>query len=222
MYGRRDSGLAQSGQFDAFNATCLPAGISPITTAEQVRAALASEQDFLGNTTLTPTDVKNGGSQQSIFTDQLKDAPKQYQAVKKTPLILTALTILAGLGVVFLSSGWPKGLRHMGIDLLIIGVIMLAGAWALNQAATKDIVPKIKVDNVALQQDVRNLATDLVQQIDKNYWFFGGLYSVLGAAAITGGEVFRRRQSLSAEPAEPMPITATATKDKPRPSKSAH
>ncbi len=207
--------LIRGGQFDAFNATCLPPGVSPASTAEQVRSALAGEPDFLGNTTLTPADVKNGGSQQSIFADQLKNAPRQYRAFKKTPSILTALTILAGLGVIFLSSSWTKGLRHIGIDLLIVGVIMLAGAWALNSAAAKGIAPKIKVGNAGLQQDVRNLATALIQQIDKNYWFFGGLYAGIGALAIAGGEYFRRR----AVPASP-PDTLEAGSKPSKPAKA--
>ena len=201
---------AQSGQIDAFNITCLPIGVSPVTVAEQVRASLAGQQDFLSNTTVTAADIKNNGSNQSIFTNQLKNAPVQYQRAKKTPALLILLTILAGAGIVFLSRTWQTGLRHIGINLVIVGVLMLVFSWALNRIVSTKVVPKIKVNNLVLQQDIHNLATDLVQQIDKNYWYFGSIYSVLGAGAIAGAEIFRRR---TASPPEIADSTAKANKN---------
>jgi hypothetical protein len=55
------------------------------------------------------------------------------------------------------------------------------------------IAPRITVDNAILQQDIRQLVTDVAQQVDRNYWFFGGLYTVLGAGSIAGAEIHKRR-----------------------------
>jgi len=193
--------IVQSGSFDAYNAACLPTGISPATVAEQVKSGILSNRSFLSNTTLTAASVKNGGSNQSLFSGQLKNAPKQYQNAKKTPFILAVLTILTGAGIVFLSRSWQRGLRHIGINLLVIGLVMLLFSWGLNRAAANDIVPKIKFDNAVFERDIRNLTTDLVQQIDRNYWFFGGLYTVLGVGGIAAAEVFRRRSEPAKAPA---------------------
>jgi len=162
--------------------------------AAQVKDSLLSGQGFLDNATITAANIKNGGSNQSVFTDQLKSAPKQYQRAKKTPAILIILTILSGVGIVFLSKTWQKGLRHVGINLVVIGLIMLVFSWALNRTVSTKITPKIKVDNVILQQDVRNLMTDLAQQIDKSYWGFGVIYTLLGTAAI-GGAWYHHKKS---------------------------
>jgi len=183
-----------AGGFDAINATCLPRGVSAADAAAQVKDSLAGSSDFLDKTTLSADNIKNSGSNQSVFAGQLKNVPKQYQKAKKTPLILGILTILTGIGIVFLSSSWQKGLRHVGINLVVIGLLMLAFSYALNRVVSTNVVPKIKIDNAVLQTDVRNLATDLTQQIDKNYWYFGGLYTVLGAGGIAAAEIFRRRQ----------------------------
>lgn len=192
--------VAQGAPFDVFNATCSPGGSDPDGIIEQLRSSLASEQGFLPSSTINPSQVKNGGSSQSIFDGQLKNAPKQYQDLKKTPLILALLTILTGVGIVFLSSTWQKGLRHIGINLVVIGLIMLAFSWALNRAVSTDIAPKIRIDNATLQQDIRNLVTELAQQIDKNYWYFGAGYALVGAGAVATAEVFRRRaQPVSAK-----------------------
>jgi len=110
------------------------------------------------------------------------------------------------VGIVFLSSTWQKGLRHIGINLVVIGLIMLVFSYALNRTVSTKVVPKIKLENAVLQTDIRNLATDLTQQIDKNYWFFGGLYTALGAGGIAAAEVFRRRN---------MPAHASVNKDAP-------
>jgi uncharacterized protein YjeT (DUF2065 family) len=193
--------MAQSGQFDAVNAACLPRGVTPAAAAAQVKDSITGGDNFLENTDLSAASIKNDGSNQSVFADQLKQAPKQYQRAKKTPIILSLLTILSGIGIVFLSKTWQKGLRHVGISLLVIGLLMLVFSWAFNRTMSTKVVPKIKVDNAILQKDIRSLVTDLTQQIDKNYWYFGGLYTVLGVVSIGGAEFYSRRGP--AEPVKP-------------------
>jgi hypothetical protein len=177
------------------NVTCTyPTGV----TASNLAAYVSSNTDTspllsqIGKVSPITADSFKSSDGRSIFETQLKTAPKQYQRAKKTPLILSVLTILTGAGIVFLSISWQKGLRHIGINLVIIGLIMLLFSWGLNRAVSTEVVPKITLDNAVLQQDIRNLVTDLVQQIDKNYWFFGGLYSVLGASGIAAGQFIRR------------------------------
>ncbi|MBX4201776.1 hypothetical protein KW803_02690 [Candidatus Saccharibacteria bacterium] len=201
--------ITQNDQFDAVNATCLPKGTTAAQAAAQVRNSIAGGEALLDKTTISADTIKSEGSDLSVFQDKLKDVPKQYQRAKMTPIILVILTILTGLGIVFLSSTWPKGLRRVGVSLLIIGVIMLAFSYSLNRGVSTQLVPKIKLDNLLLQKNLRVFVTDLTQQIDKNYWFFGGLYTVLGVGAVAAGETFRRR----AQPAHPHATPATEPAD---------
>jgi len=203
--------IAQNG-YDAINATCLPRGITAASAAGLVKSDLASSQDFLKNPTISSQNIQLDQSQQGEVPNTVsrqqpffqrpktQEIPKQYQRAKKTPLILSILTILTGVGIVFLSSSWQKGLRHVGINLVIIGVLMLLFSYGLNRVVSKNIAPKVTFDNAALQKDIRSLVTDLGQQIDKNYWFFGGLYTVLGAGSITAAEIYRRRAQPAHEP----------------------
>lgn len=184
--------IARGGNFDAINATCLPRGVTAANVAAQVKSSIAGNQDFLNQASINPSDIQSKNSGSVFNQPGVKNVPKQYQRAKKTPLILSVLTILTGAGIVFLSSTWLVGLRHIGINLVIIGLIMLIFSWGLNRAVSTKVVPKITIDNVVLQQDIRNLVTDLAQQIDKNYWFFGGLYSVLGVSGIAAGQFIRR------------------------------
>lgn len=186
--------IAAAGSFDAVNATCLPRGVSPVAIAEQVQAGIVNQQDFLKDTTVGTASLKTPDGQPVFEQKGVKDIPKQYQNAKKSPWILSILTVLAGAGIVFLSSSRQKGLRHIGINLLVIGAVMLVFAWILNRTVNTEIIPKIKVDNAIFQQDIRALITDVAQRIDKNYWLFGGLYFVLGAATVTGALLAAWRQ----------------------------
>ena len=184
---------AQVVTFNALSATCLPKGVTPASAAQLLNNDLSSNQAFLEKNTIDANSLKNSDGSQSVFQDQLKTVPKQYQRAKKTPLILSVVTILCAIGIVFTNATWQRGLRHVGISLVIVSIFMLIFAWTLNREVSSQLVPRIKLDNAGLQTDIRNLVNDLTRQIDKNYWFFGGLYAVIGGGSIAAAEIFRRR-----------------------------
>ncbi|HEX5447754.1 MAG TPA: hypothetical protein VFW90_00955 [Candidatus Saccharimonadales bacterium] len=186
--------ILRSGQFDAASATCRPYGVSPALVGTAAKTAVLKDPDLLNNAGVSAADIKSDG--QSVFAQPaVKNIPKVYQQAKKTPWILSILTILTGTGIVFLSRSRLIGLRHIGINLVVVGIIMLIFSWAINRAVSTNIAPKIKVDNVVLQRDLRNLVKDIGSQIDKNYWFFGGLYTVAGIGGIIAAEALRRQIS---------------------------
>jgi hypothetical protein len=106
------------------------------------------------------------------------------------------------------------GLKHVGVDLAVIGVVMLIFAWAFNKAVNTQLAPKIKVDNAVMQQDIRKLVTDLSGQVGNNYRLIGGLYILLGVAGVAGVEVWRRRSTkppLAKSPPPPSDQTGKKT-----------
>jgi protein-S-isoprenylcysteine O-methyltransferase Ste14 len=185
--------IIQSGSFDVVNASCLPRGVTAASAAGLVRTSLLGSNDLLDKASVSANSFKGSDNQSFFQSDKAKQVPRVYQRAKTTPLILSLLTVLCGAGIVLLSSTWQKGLRHIGINLVVIGVVMLVFSWALNRAVSTKIAPRITVDNAILQQDIRQLVTDVAQQVDRNYWFFGGLYTVLGAGSIAGAEIHKRR-----------------------------
>jgi hypothetical protein len=194
--------ILQTG-FDAYNAACLPRGVSPSAAAEQVKAGIIGQQDFLKNLNLSAASIKSGDSGQSVFSQKgVKNIPVQYQRAKKTPWILSILTILTGAGIVFLSRSWQAGLRHIAINLLVIGFIMLLLSWVLNRTVSTNVVPKIKVDSAIFQQDMRRLVIDLTHQIDRNYWFFGGLYTLLGSVGLAVERLWLRKNKQQPVPSK--------------------
>ncbi len=194
---------------DVFSATCLPRGFSPTQAANQAKNDVLSGQGFLEHPVITADSVKGSNPNQSIFEGQFKNAPKQFQRVKKTPVILAVLAVLAIGGIIFLSPSRRQGLRHVGVTLAAIGLFMLAFAWVLNWGAANKLTPNIKLDNVVLQSNVRKVVTDVAQKIDQNYWTFGVAYAVVGALAIAGAMYLGPRGKQPAVALEkPEPVAA--------------
>jgi hypothetical protein len=169
---------------DPLSATCRPPTLTPAQIGTQAKNDVLSSQGFLEHPNITADSVKKSDSGQSVFDTNLKQAPKQYQRIKKTPIILSILTILTIVAIIFISSSRRKGLRRVGIILAVVGALMLFFAFSLNRVAVHNVIPKINLDNKVLQTNVRILATEVAQSIDQNYWIFGGVYFALGALAI--------------------------------------
>lgn len=181
-----------SDNFDAFSATCLPKELTPAQVATQVQNDINSGEGFIKDPVLSADTLKSQGSNQSVFADQLKDAPKAYQNVKKTPMVLAILALVTTLGIVFLSSSRARGLRRVGIVYLLEGFVVLVFAWGLNYGINQKALPKMNMDNKVLQEKIRTLVSDLTANIDKTYWTFGGVYAALGLAAVGGAILMNR------------------------------
>ena len=216
----------RSDNFDPFSASCLPRGTTPAQVGIQAQNAIMSGSGFLEHPVITANSVKTDTGQ-SIFSTKLSNLPKQFQRVKKTPYILSALAILSAVGIVFLSSSRVAGLKRAGTIFLSVGIFMLIFAWALNWGVNKEALPKLQFDNAVLQKDVKNLITSLSQSVDKNYWIFGSIYTALGVAAIAGSVVLSRHgakngptKNLPAENTD-TPAGAAKTVNEPKKKKSS-
>ncbi len=186
---------------NAYSATCLPPGTTPAEAASQVKDQVLSGQGFLDQN-INANSVKGSDSNQNIFSDQLNKLPDQYRRLKHAPYITALLAILAAAGIVLLSSTRTRGLRRVGIALAIVGIIMLVFAWGSNKLISSQVIPHINIDNAATQKEIRSVVRDLAQAIDKNYWVFGVIYTVLGALFIGSEQIMMR---LVDRPAKPVP-----------------
>lgn len=203
--------------FDPFAATCLPRGLTPALAADEVKNSLSSGEGFLEDPVITADTLKESGSDQSLFDNQLKDAPDIYQKAKMAPLILAILSLLAIAGIVFLSSSRRAGLRRAGISLLTVGVALLVFAWVLNYAVNQKILPKL--EDKPLHQNVKTLATDITGKLDKIYYTLGGVYAGLGIAAIAVPMFIHRDKNEHSEP-QHAHSTESAAGDGPEPTET--
>lgn len=192
--------------FDALSATCLPPGVTPSAAAASLQSAILNGQGFLDNPIITADTIKASGDNQSIFADQLKNAPQYYHNAKAVPSILASLSVLATIAVIFLSKTRRSGMKKIGFILLICGVLLLLTAWSAGHIATgktDNIAPRISLDNNIVQANVRAMITDAVRLISKSWWYFGAVYCVLGLLTIIA-TIFWPKQS-AGQPAPETP-----------------
>jgi hypothetical protein len=181
---------------DPFSINCLPRGLTPEQAGQQASQSVLTAQGFLEHPVITASSFKGQGTNQSVFVQQnVKKIPVQYQRAKKTPYILIFLTLVTVVAIIFLNTSRRKGIRHVGITLITTGLFMLVFAWAINSALTRNVVPKIQLDNKVLQADVQKLAGEIVHSVSHNYALFGGVYSLVGILAMLGA-IFIGRNKL--------------------------
>ncbi|HEU5005086.1 MAG TPA: hypothetical protein VFT49_03320 [Candidatus Saccharimonadales bacterium] len=175
---------------DVINASCLPPGVSPLQIATQVKSQIANNQDYLGQSDVTASSVKSSNSNQSIFSDQLRNLPNRYQHFKKAPYYLAALVILLAIAIVMLSSTRGRGLRRVGLALAVAGILTLAFGWGFDEVVKKAVVPNIKISNNVTQTEVRSVITDLTHPIDKSFVVCGTVYLLLALVFIFSENIF--------------------------------
>lgn len=179
--------------FDPLTTACLPAGVSAAQAAADAEREILSLEDFLKDPVITASDIKSKDGQ-PIFASQFKDGPEIYQRAKTAPYLLATLILLMTAGIVLLSSSRLKGLRRVGIILVLMGVLMMVFAWGVSYGVNEKLLPQISVDNGPLQDSFKTVIKDVSNQIDNNYWVFGGVYLALGALAIATTVYLKRRR----------------------------
>jgi hypothetical protein len=182
--------------FDALSATCLPPGVTPSAAAASLQSAILNGQGFLDNPIITADTIKASGDNQSIFADQLKNAPQYYHNAKVVPSILASLSVLATIAVIFLSKPRRSGMKKVGFILLTSGIFLLLTAWLASHITTDSIAPKISLDTNMVQTNARTIFVDLIRSINKSWWYFGAVYCVLGLLTIIA-TIFWPKQSAS-------------------------
>ncbi len=186
-----------SASFDSDNAVCLPAGVDPAAEGAKVEQKINSGEGFLDHPVVTAQSIKasKDGSQEPIFEGDLKKAPDAFQAAKYAPYAMGLLAILLSVAVVFLSATKRKGLRKIGIMLLVAGVFLMGIAYGLNWGVNKQIPKSLKLENAALQTSVVKLAKDVGSQVEQNYWIFGGVYAALGLGLVLGTSFIGKKKN---------------------------
>lgn len=177
---------------DAFNATCLPRGLSPTAVATQTQAKLNSSNGFIPDPIITAGNVESQNGQ-NIFSGQLKNAPKTYQQIHKGLFIQGLLCLLFAAGIIFLSKTRRKGIRRTGFALINAGIFIAFLGWVLNYAANHASFSM----NDILATQVQKVAVALSQNIKTTCFIIGGVYLGVGIIAVIGSIFYKRHGKTS-------------------------
>lgn len=135
---------------EIFEINCRPAGYNPKPAIEKAVYDLQNNKDFLPDETLTFNSLdKNNELKQNIDA-----VPRWYQRGRWAPLILGIITIVAILGVIFLSPSRRQGLKRvMGSLYLVVGFLLFYlwfSSYVLTRA-TRELLSRPE-DSQSMQQ----------------------------------------------------------------------
>ena len=185
---------------DAFNATCLPYGVTPDQVAMQVHESILGGKGFLENTNIQANDIKTKNSNQSVFDTSLKTLPSSYRKFKISPYILLGLVIVLTAASYFIYQPRMVGLRHLGFIFGGTGIFVMLLGLGVNEAVGNKILPHVSLQNRVLETDLRALIQDFVQNLRDSYLWIGLIYLLFGSAAFG---VYYYLQRKNPEPAKP-------------------
>jgi hypothetical protein len=164
---------------DAFEVNCRVPGLASDTVYQRVLGEIQNSDGFLQDTTFTADDLPKDEQGRSV-TDNLAAAPDLYNLFKSLPWILGILSVLFGVGVLFLSETKRRGLRSLGITLLGTGIFLLIGSWLIGWAFKQ--INNTQGD--AFQNSLIDALSSLVNTYNGNLLKFVLAYILVGAGIL--------------------------------------
>jgi hypothetical protein len=122
--------------FDPFKADCRPKGIDLTEELTSFEKEIASSKDILPQVTYTGDDVKikDGNGELQRVATALPWVPNAYRVITWGPWALAALTLLAALTMIFLSTSRRKGVRRVASGLIFTGIVLILSGLFLRPA----------------------------------------------------------------------------------------
>lgn len=187
--------------------SCLPAGVSPQFEASQVSQQLVTSSGFLSNPVITARTVSiKGLSEHTPYYTKFSALPKGYQFVQKLPWILSIVSIISILGIMYCARSRRSGIRRIGIILLISGLLLVASSFATD-VAFNTLRERVltKINEVQIQPSLTSFTHYLEAQLAKIDLWSGIAYIVLAILLFGVLLLTRRRTPKPAKEAKPLP-----------------
>jgi len=109
---------------DPLSLTCRPSALDPATEGASVTQQLASSDDFLSATNVTPSTIVSDKSGKPYY-EKLSKLPTIYKWATKLPLILTGIAAVLMLGIFFIAPTRRAGTRRLGVIFLLAGILLI-------------------------------------------------------------------------------------------------
>lgn len=197
---------------DPLAATCRPKSVKPADVGAQVTQRLSTTGDFLSDPVITARSVNPEGNRENKpYYQRLSHLPDAYQLMGKLPYILGGLSIVLAAGITFIALTRRKGLRRVGIVLVLAGLALVISRFMADSAidrAQKRIFNDSSIGQI--QRSLTDFAHRVVSSMATTDLWFGIGFLVL-AVIILGVLLGTRRKAPKkpgAEPEETPPAAA--------------
>lgn len=169
-------------EVDAFKISCLPPGASVDQIVQKAQVNLRTNKDLLPDSKITADTFKKPGESQTVFASAGK-APEQFQLLMRTPLMLLVIIIALGAVIIFRSPSRPEGLKRLGKNLVICGILILLIPLGLYLAQSVLIDQKSVDANPVVRDITLPLLREFGKAAAKIYLIFGSITVLAGASA---------------------------------------
>lgn len=195
--------------FDAFNAICRPRGLTPEAAGQQVTNKLLTGDQFLANPVLTSDDFKvkdkNGNEIPIDQKDEAKIARRVYRLSGFIPIMFGIVSLLAALGVIFISRDRLKGVKRVGYVLLATGVVLLIthiGLGVASSVASEKLGNKVEAGSSAQNKLLADGLRVVIDDVRSVLVIYTIGYISLGVIAIITGAVLKKRRDGDKKPSQ--------------------
>ncbi len=191
---------------DYLTIACRPPTLSPQAAAAQAVQQLNSGDSLLSNPVVTANSISpkgNNNQGHQPYYQKFSAAPKLYRLGLKLPWIFGGLALLSTLGIVFIASRKRKGIKYLGVVLLVAGFILVAVKFMADVAFNQ--VEKRVFNNATvgqLQQSLTDFLHRVEAQLVKVDFWFGIAFLVLALVLIGILWFTRQKSGAAAKPVD--------------------
>ncbi|HYH36054.1 MAG TPA: hypothetical protein VD706_00975 [Candidatus Saccharimonadales bacterium] len=189
---------------DPLAATCRPPALTPEAAGAQVTQRLSTTGDFLSNPIVTANSINpEANPQNEPYYQKFSHLPKLYRVGQLLPYVFAVLSLLLALAIIFISPERRRGVRRVGIVLLIAGIGLVVLKFVADLAFRRVENRVFNDANVGqLQQSLTDFAHRLESAMVRiDLWF--GLAFLLLAAVIFGVLAATRQKDSKPEDTSP-------------------
>jgi hypothetical protein len=122
--------------FDPFKADCRPKGVDLSSELDSFEKEIATSKSIVPTAGFSGADIKVPDSHGHIDTigSALPWVPTAYTVLDYGPFIAGAMTVFAGLTMIFMSTSKRKGFSRFASGLLFTGVVLILSGYFLRPA----------------------------------------------------------------------------------------
>lgn len=186
---------------DVFSYTCIPPGtdvnqvIADTVTRVTNNASVFSDE-IVADGTLSANEAAELG-----VNDPTQNLPEQlpqfYQFLTAGQWFFIFGTLLTGVGIVLLSRTWLRGIRNLGILLLINGVLVLITGFILS-FVVGSLTPTASVDVTESSVQALQTATRIILEDSASTVKLVGIVSVIfGVIGVVASTLATKRTSVA-------------------------
>jgi hypothetical protein len=177
--------------------TCRPIGVDPASIGAQVTSQIESSGTLLGNPVITASTISPNNDNTGVpYYQKFSKAPTIYQWSLRSSWLIGLLSVICALCTVFLSPHKRKGVRKIGVALLLSGLYLLIIKFA-SDALTRDVDHYISGSSSlgSLQYIVVGFINRVETAVVKVDYWFAILYLLLALLIFVSLFVLHKRSS---------------------------